>query len=200
MVKRSVFISITLILCAIFLKAQAQERHAYEITLAGFTIGEMEATKMYDEDTAIYLLKSEVSFWLFGRVNVDYMTEVKYHNGQFIQSTVKSNTNRGHFLSKIWREDEVYEVRANSYKYELETQVHEDINYSAVKLFFEEPMDISKMMAENYGQFCHVTSLGEGLYDTQVEGNKNRYQYENGKMQKAIMQSPIKNYVIKRKE
>jgi hypothetical protein len=200
MVVKSAFISITLLLCIISLKTQAQERHAYEITLAGFTIGEMEATKLYKQDTAVYLLKSEVSFWLFGRINVDYLTEVKYHNGQFVRSTVSSSTNRGNFLSRIWLQDEVYEVRANSYRYELDTQVHEEIDYSAVRLFFEEPKDISKMMAENYGQFCMVTSLGEGMYDTLVEGNKNRYHYKDGKMQKAVMQSPIKNYVIKRKE
>lgn len=178
----------------------AQEKHEYDISILGFDIGEMVATKEIKADTTYFLLRSEVSFWFFGRINLDYTTKVKYHADQFIESSVESKTNRGEFLSRIWLENGVYEVRANSYKYEFNDRVSEKITYSAVRLFFEEPKGKRRMMTENHGQFATITSQGNGAYDTYVEGNENSYQYEDGKLQRASMHSPIKNYVIQRKE
>lgn len=182
------------------LTLQAQEVHPYEISLAGFTIGEMTATRYERADTTFYLLESKVSFWLFGQIEVDYKTEVYYQDGKFIRSLVQSNTNRGNFLSRIWWENDRYLIRAQAYKYEHQAEFADPILHSAVRLFFEEPIEINKMMAENYGKFASVTPLGDGVYDTCVEGNENRYYYKNGKLQKASMDSPIKNYVIERKE
>ncbi|MEX2514012.1 MAG: DUF6134 family protein [Cyclobacteriaceae bacterium] len=192
-------IGLTLILLYSPFALQAQEQHDYDISILGISIGEMMATKDVREDTTYYQLKSEVSFWFFGRIHLDYLTEVKYHQGQFIESTVRSKTNRGDFLSRIWLENDVYEVQANSYKYNYETQVQEKIHFSAVRLFFEEPKGKDRMMTENHGKFATITSLGNGAYDTYVEDNENSYQYQNGKLQEVSMDNPIKNYVISRK-
>jgi hypothetical protein len=195
----------TLLILIVFIGAitqlsAQQETHDYEITLAGFTIGEMQATKSQLGDTTLFRLRSEVSFWLFGRIHVDYTTEVKYLGQKFISSRVESNSNRGNFLSTVDWDGNYYHIHANSYKYEHKERLSETITYSAVRLFFEEPKGISKMMAENYGKFASVTPMGDGQYHTLVAGNKNRYWYENGKMQRVSMQSPVKNYIIQRKE
>ncbi|WP_234364196.1 DUF6134 family protein [Lunatibacter salilacus] len=178
---------------------QAQERHEYEITIAGFSIGEMTATKTEEGDTTTYLLTSKVSLWLFGQINIDYVTDVKYVGNRFIRSTVASQTNRGNFLSRIWLEDEFYQVDAKSYKYEIETVIRENIDYSAVRLFFEEPIGRRRMIAENYGVFGSIKALGSSEYETLANENKNKYTYINGKLDRAVMHSPIKNYIIKRK-
>jgi len=200
MLKNSLTSAVILILLYSPMLLQAQERHDYEISILGINIGDMVATKETKADTTYFLLRSEVSFWFFGRINLDYTTKVKYHQGQFIESSVEKKTNRGDFLSRIWLEDGVYEIRANSYKYEFNDQVSEKIDYSAVRLFFEEPKGKKRMITENHGQFASITSKGNGAYDTYVEGNENNYQYENGKLQEVSMHSPVKNYVIQRKE
>ncbi len=200
MLKNTLASAFVLILLGSPMLLHAQEKHEYDISILGFSIGEMVATKATKADTTYFLLRSEVSFWFFGRINLDYTTKVKYHQGQFIESSVESKTNRGDFLSRIWLEDGVYEVRANSYKYEFNDQVKEKIDYSAVRLFFEEPKGKERMMTENHGQFASIKDLGNGAYDTSVEGNENSYQYENGKLQSVSMHNPIKNYVIQRKE
>lgn len=182
-----------------FTSAQAQERHEYEITIAGFSIGEMTATKTQTGDTVTFLLTSKVSLWLFGQINIDYETDVKYVGNRFIRSAVTSQTNRGNFLSRIWLQDGNYQVDAKSYKYELETVIREQINYSAVRLFFEEPIGKSRMIAENYGVFGSIKALGSSEYETLANENKNKYTYINGKLDRAVMHSPIKNYIIKRK-
>jgi hypothetical protein len=190
--------------CVVFLflvitSIQAQERHEYDITIAGFSIGGMTATKTEDGDTTTYLLTSKVSLWLFGQINIDYVTDVKYVGNRFIRSTVASKTNRGNFLSRIWLQNGAYQVDAKSYKYELKTVIHEPIDYSAVRLFFEEPKGRKKMIAENYGVFGTIRYLSHNEYETLANANKNKYTYSEGKLERAVMHSPIKNYVIKRK-
>jgi hypothetical protein len=177
----------------------AQDLHLYDITVAGFTIGEMEARKVDSEDTTTFRLTSKVSFWLFGQINVDYLTEVVYVGEQLVSSSVTSSTNRGDFSSRVWLEEGMYQVDANSYNYEHQGRILEDITYSAVRLFFEEPVETDRMLAENYGVFGKVFQLKEGNYESLTNGNKNRYEYQEGRLQRAVMQSPIKNYVIKRR-
>ena len=179
---------------------KAQDKIDFDITLAGFTIGEMKANKVLNGDTTIYLLKSNVRFWLFGTINVDYHTEVKYHNGIFINSTVSSKTNRGNFISKIWMEGDQYKIDAHGYKYEHEATVNELIYHSAVRLFFEEPEGIKIMMAENLGKFSEIKSLGKGIYTTHVEGDENKYYYQGKQLLKVSMHNPIKNYEVRRRD
>lgn len=176
----------------------AQIAHNFDITVAGFTIGEMRAKSWDAGDTTYYELRSEVSFWLFGQIKVDYLTEVVYVGKRLLRSKVESSTNRGDFLSRVWLDRDRYRVDANSYKYELKTTIEEPITYSAVRLFFEEPKEM-RMLAENYGVFGHVEPRTAGVFDSFANGNKNRYEYQDGKLMRAIMQNPIKNYVIKRK-
>lgn len=189
----------TVILFFVFTSSQAQERHEYDITIAGFSIGGMTATKTQVGDTTTFLLTSKVSLWLFGQINIDYVTNVKYVGNRFISSAVASQTNRGNFLSRIWLQNGAYQVDAKSYKYELETVIRESIDYSAVRLFFEEPRGKSRMIAENYGVFGSIKALGSSEYETLANGNKNKYTYIDGKLDRAVMHSPIKNYIIKRK-
>jgi hypothetical protein len=179
---------------------KAQEKLDFDITLAGFTIGEMKASKTQNSDTTIYLLESKVSFWLFGTINVDYLTRVKYVDGIFINSVVSSKTNRGDFISKIWQEDDHYKIDAQAYKYEHKGSINEPIYHSAVRLFFEEPNGVNLMMAETLGKYASVKSLGKGIYTTHVEGNDNKYFYEDGRLLKVSMDSPIKNYEIRQSE
>jgi hypothetical protein len=189
------WIGLLLFFCTLSLKAQ--EKLDFDITLAGFTIGEMKASKTQKADTTIYLLESKVSFWLFGTINVDYLTKVKYLDGIFIDSFVSSKTNRGDFISKIWQEGDHYKIDAQAYKYEHKSIVDKPIYHSAVRLFFEEPKGIKVMMAETLGKYATVKSHGKGVYTTHVDGNDNKYFYENGHLLKVSMDSPIKNYEIR---
>jgi hypothetical protein len=66
-------------------------------------------------------------------------------------------------------------------------------------MFFEEPVGRTRMIAENYGVFGSIKALGNSEYETLANGNKNKYTYTDGKLDRAVMHSPIKNYIIKRK-
>ena len=43
-----------------------------------------------------------------------------------------------------------------------------------------------------------ITEIEPHGYEIEINGNRNKFFYENGEMDKALMENPIKNYVVKR--
>lgn len=191
----------SLLLC-FFHTLQAQDQvHEiidFEITVAGFSIGEMQATKTNKGEESFYEISSEVGFWFFGKVNVDYSIISHFIGKQLINAQAKTTSNKGNFASDIRWIDDKYVVEATSYKYENNSIINEPLFFSSAVLYFEEPKNHKVFMAENYGLPAYIIKH-KGYYEVNVNGNRNKYYYINGEFDRAIMQSSIKNYVIKRK-
>ncbi|AFL85262.1 hypothetical protein Belba_2719 [Belliella baltica DSM 15883] len=191
------FILITLLLSS-FQSLQAQEKMEFEISVAGFSIGEMQAVKTQKGEESFYEITSEVGFWFFGKVNVDYSINSYYKGNQLIEAKSRTVSNKGNFASDINWKDGKYIVEATSYKYEKDTVINHPIFFSSAALYFEEPKNHKLFMAENFGLPSKITKYSDH-YEVNVNGNRNKFYYINGKFDKAVMESPIKNYVIKRK-
>jgi hypothetical protein len=179
-------------------KALAQETISFDITVAGIKIGEMEAEKKVYPNIENYEIKSKVKFWFFTWVEVVFEAYTQYDKGILLEAKSHTTSNKGDFSSQILLVNQQYLVNANSYKFENTKSVKAPIYLSTSKLYFEEPIDNSLFLAENFGLLSHVRKKG-AYYEVEVNGNKNRFYYENGKFVKAVMQSPIKNYVVSRK-
>lgn len=177
----------------------SQEIRKYDVQVAGINIGEMVAKKTVDKDLKLYEINSKVSFWFFGKVNVNFHTLSKYNQTMFVGSEVKSETNKGNFLSTMKWTGKQYEVRARNYKYENDQPIDRPFHYSAALFFFEEPVNHQEMIAEAYGLPIKIHKRKDH-YEVTINGNTNQYYYSNGKMVKAIMEFPVKNYVLKLKE
>jgi len=176
----------------------AQDTLRFSISVAGITIGEMKAVKTLVGERERYQLESKVDFWFFGKIKALVTTDAYYNNRQFLQSTMKTHTNKGEFLSTIhWKADR-YLINAESYKYEHKGEVLGAMEYSGIKLFFQEPKGVMNLLNEHYGKIAKVNNEGRDIYQVKVEGNTNKYYYENGQLVRAIMEHPIKNYVVKR--
>ncbi|MFD2036035.1 DUF6134 family protein [Belliella marina] len=176
----------------------AQEQVDFDITVAGFSIGEMKATKTSKGEETFYELTSEVGFWFFGKVNVDYSINSHFKGDQLMEAQAKTKSNKGDFASDIQWDDEQYIVKATSYKYEKDTIINHPIHFSSAMLYFQEPKDHKLFMAENFG-LPSVITKHKDYYEVSVNGNRNKFYYVDGKLEKAVMENPIKNYVIKRK-
>ena len=175
-----------------------QEEVKYDINVAGISIGEMTAVKKKAGQKTFYDVRSEVSFWFFGRVELDYLVKTEYQDRQLMFSDAQSKSNRGDFRTIIkWNKDH-YQVDAKSYKYENNAPIRKPLYFSSAVFFFEEPTNIKEFMAENFGLASPIKKVKD-YYEVDVNGNKNKYYYVNGILDKAVMYSPIKNYVIKRK-
>ena len=153
--------------------------------------------KISGEDSQIDL-KSKVGFWFFGKIELDYHTVAVFKGSHFIKSEVNSNTNKGNFRSTITWVNDHYKVNSRNYKYELDTEVRKKLFFSSASFYFEEPKNVKEFFAESYGLVSPITKHKD-YYEVNVNGNKNRYYYINGKLDKAVMEFPIKNFVVKRK-
>ncbi|PRY90824.1 DUF6134 family protein [Mongoliibacter ruber] len=186
-----------LILGHLNLKAQVIQK--YDVSIAGISIGEMTAKKFDRGEETVYELSSNVSFWFFGRINLDYFTKTIYNGKMLRSANLTSTTNRGNFKSDIdWKGDH-YKIQTTNYKYELDTTINRPLYFSAAVFYFQEPKQVKEFMAEAYGLPSPIEKKGD-YYEVDVNGNRNRFYYKNGQLEKAVMQFPVKNYVITRKE
>lgn len=177
----------------------AQNVQKYDISIAGISIGEMTASKKVTGEDSQIDIRSKVGFWFFGKIELDYHTVSVFKGNHFIKSEVNSKTNKGNFRSLITWINDHYKVNSRNYKYELDTEVRKKVFFSSASFYFEEPKNVKEFFAEGYGLVCPVTKHKDH-YEVNVNGNKNRFYYVNGKLDKAVMEFPIKNFVVKRKD
>lgn len=179
-----------------FGQSMVKERK-YDITVLGFNIGEMTANRSTSKDTTIYKVSSAVSFWFFGKVNVDFNVDSRIKNKQVVWSRSNSSSNKGDFQSEVKWNGKFYEVDASTYKFENSKPINQPVPLSSVMLFFHEPKGGEDFLGEVFGLVSKVKKIENNGYEVTINGNTNRYYYKNGVMVKAEMESPIKNYLIK---
>lgn len=177
---------------------QCQDFIEFDISVAGINIGEMKATQMKSDDKLKIEIQSQVRFWFFTWVEVKFDSESNYHNGFLVHAASNTASNKGDFSSSIYWNKDKYIVNSNAYKFENKTPLPDLIAYSTSKLYFEEPNENDVFLAENFGVISMI-SKRKDYYEVEVNGNRNKFYYENGLFVKAVMQSPIKNYVVSRK-
>ncbi len=171
---------------------------SYDIILAGFKIGDMTIDETKKGLITEYNLNSLVSFWFFGKINVDLKINSIYKNGKMISSDTKSVSNRGSFYSKIFWDGNKYNVDSHSYKFENKTPVKSQVPFSTVKFYFEEPKAGLQMISETFGLVSSITEIEPDIYQIEIDGNRNKFYYKNGELDQVLIQNPIKNYMIKR--
>lgn len=189
-------------LCAIFFTTTilaAVEKREYDITAAGIRIGVMTATRETKDNLTWYSLHSKVSFWFFIRVNVEYSVTSAYQNNQLITSTVITRSNRGNYKSTVQWSGDHYNVQVEGYKYKNVVSIKDTIKNNSARLYFEYPAGISVILADNYGIMVPAENIEENVYSVNVQGNKNKFFFRKGKIFRAIMHHPIKNFEVKLK-
>jgi hypothetical protein len=170
----------------------------FEVVVAGFNIGRVTAEEIKNEETTEYHIKSEVSFWFFGKINLGFTLKNVFQKEMLMNSKSLSKTNRGDFESLITWKGSHYDVKSATYKFENNKPVREVISNTSGKFYFHEPKDGDMMISETYGLVSRVTQKSPGVYEVNVNGNRNEYHYRNGKLEKIVMQNPIKDFVVRR--
>lgn len=176
--------------------ANAEDVRYFDIKLAGVSIGEMKATKKQEDTTTYYTLDSKVKFWFFVTINIEHKTQVLYHNDKLVYSKSTSVSNKGNFTSNIvWNKDK-YDVDVNSYDYTNKKSIGAPIHHNVVTLYFEEPKTVKEILLDGFGLMTDVTTTKPGLYQVDVIGNKNSFEYKDGRLVLANMYSKFKNYNV----
>ncbi len=175
-----------------------KETASYEIVVLGLKIGNLTAQKTGAGDSVRYTVDSRVKFWFFGDVDLQFLTRSHFKGGKILKTYSESKTNRGNFDSKVNWTGTQYQVDAKSYKYANRTSLKGPLSWSSTKLFFQEPSGQEQFLSEVYGVSAPIKKIKPGVYEIEVEGNTNQYHYQGGKLMKIVVESPIKDYQVRR--
>ena len=175
-----------------------KETASFEIVVLGLKIGNLTAQKTAGADSVRYSVDSRVKFWFFGDVDLQFLTRSHFKGGKILKTYSESKTNRGVFDSKVNWTGAQYQVDAKSYKYANRTSLKGPISWCSTKLFFQEPSGNEVFLSEVYGVTAPIKKIGAGVYEIEVEGNTNQYHYQGGKLVKIVVESPIKDYQVRR--
>ncbi len=179
--------------------AQAtKETASFEIVVLGLKIGNLTAQKTAGADSVRYSVDSRVKFWFFGDVDLKFLTRSHFKGGKILKTYSESKTNRGNFDSKVSWTGTQYQVDAKSYKYANRAPLKGPVTWCSSKLFFHEPSGQEVFLSEVYGVSSPIKKIGAGVYEIEVEGNTNQYHYKARKLEKIVVESPIKNYKVVR--
>lgn len=179
--------------------AQAtKETASFEIVVLGLKIGNLTAQKTAAADSLLYSVDSRVKFWFFGDVDLKFLTRSHFKGGKILKTYSESKTNRGNFDSKVNWTGAQYQVDAKSYKYANRVPLKGQVFWCSSKLFFQEPSGNEVLLSEVYGVTAPIKKISTGVYEIEVEGNTNQYHYKGGKLEKIVVESPIKNYKVVR--
>lgn len=176
----------------------AKETAAFEIVVLGLKIGTLTAQKTSGADSVLYSVDSRVKFWFFGDVDLKFLTRSHFKGGKILKTYSESKTNRGFFDSKVNWTGAQYQVDSKSYKYANRTSLKGPLTWCSTKLFFHEPNGQELFLSEVYGVSSTIKKIGPGVFEIEVEGNTNQYHYKSGKLEKIVVESPIKNYQVRR--
>ena len=179
--------------------AQAiKETASFEIVVLGLKIGSLTAQKTAAADSLLYSVDSRVKFWFFGDVDLKFLTRSHFKGGKILKTYSESKTNRGYFDSKVNWTGAQYQVDSKSYKYANRTPLKGPVFWCSSKLFFQEPSGQEVFLSEVYGVTAPIKKISPGVYEIEVEGNTNQYHYKAGKLEKIVVESPIKDYKVVR--
>lgn len=192
-------IILLVISCLLPLNCQAQSTvEKYEILVAGFKIGNVIAEEVKKGETTEYHVNSNASFWFFGKIEVSFILRNVYQKELLIDCKANSKTNKGDFQSTIiWKIDH-YDINAATYKFENTKPIPNPMYHSSGKFYFHEPKDGDRMISESYGLVSRVTEKSDGVYEVDINGNKNQYHFVGGKLDKIVVHHPVKNFVVQR--
>ena len=175
-----------------------KETASFEIVVLGLKIGTLTAQKTGGADSLLYSVDSRVKFWFFGDVDLKFLTRSHFKGGKILKTLSESKTNRGFFDSKVNWTGAQYQVDSKSYKYANRTSLKGPLTWCSSKLFFQEPSGNEVFLSEVYGVSAPIKKISAGVYEIEVEGNTNQYHYKGGKLEKIVVESPIKDYQVRR--
>jgi hypothetical protein len=189
-----------LLLVLLSIPARAQHPAIFDIEIAKVKVGNLVIEEVKKDSLRIYILKSEVDGWLLTKIRVSHLMTCVYKNNKLIRAEINSTINGKKYASYTVWENDHYKFDCNTHKYHNAGTTRENIDFSVVKMYFEEPRNAAKLYAENYGLFSMLEKPVAGAYQITVEKNRNTFYYVQGKLEKVEMETPLFSYTIRRKK
>lgn len=187
--------SLVFALLMVFGSLTAQEVRVFEISAAGITVGEITAIRETKDSLTYYSLDSNVSFWFFTQIDVRYSVNSVYHRDHLLSSSVTTKSSKGDFTSTVQWNNDHYDVNATAYKYTNKEMIKESIQSNSARMYFEEPVGMSTVLADGFGVLASLT-YEENAYAMDVLGKVNHYHFNNGFLKRAVVYHSVKNFEV----
>ena len=173
------------------------EKLSFSIVTKGDTVGLIEMKKYAKGDTLVYEYLSDATVKFFGKHHVVSSKVCKYVNGRMVYSNTLTTEN-GKVKDKVilhWR-GKYYDVEEAGDYFKQE----EPVFFGTIRMFFEEPTaSVKSVFAEVKLDFQELSRLSDDSYKADGGwGKGGKYYYEEGKLIKALIFSPLIDFELHR--
>lgn len=162
----------------------------YDVIVHNRSIGQLNVTKAPTTTGVQYRVNADVAVWMFGEKRMITRFTSTYRDNLLTESSFndKLNGRTKHDALVHW-DGSGYQVRVNNAS---STITNRRAIYSAVILYDREPVGISELFSERYGQFCALRPVSTHAYElTLPDGKKNYYRYVNGICREVEVEQPF---------
>jgi len=191
--------TLVIILFGTFSNLQAQNEILYfDVIHSGKSIGTLKAEKTVEGNKTHYKSYTNIEFHMFMTIKIEYTYNVTYVDDNLNHAKVHIML-KGHEKTNV-RTEKIPSGYAYFSDEKVDKEFVEEIKHSIEKMFFDEPIDIEKLYAEEHGEFHDLKEITPHTYlKTAPNGHKSTYYYEDGKLQKSDIDAGVIEFSIVRK-
>ena len=186
----------TILLLTLVMNVNAQnETLFFDVIHKGENIGSLKTEKSTDGNNVHYVSSTIIEFHMFTTIEIIFNYDVSYQNNVMSKSAVKVKVH-GHLKTDVKTEKV-----GGQYVYysdgEIQSRMSGEIVHSLERMFFEEPVNVSKVYAEEHGVFHDLKRVRDHVYlKTTPEGRESTYYYKNGKLQKSDIDAGLISFTV----
>jgi hypothetical protein len=155
------------------------QKRSYDVELFGKKIGQTTVERI-DKGNGVVQFKlsssSDVNILFTHKTSV-MVFDITYKDGKLFSSYCKNVKDDVTEIVTLTWENTKYVIK----KGEEVLQLNQRVDYSAIQLYFSEPIGRTKIFSERLGEFCNFVKKSEGVYECKMaNGVTNIYRYRNG--------------------
>ncbi|ETN96115.1 DUF6134 family protein [Zhouia amylolytica] len=174
-----------------------EEKVSFEVLHRDKSIGVLEAVKETYHKEVVYNNHTSIDTRIITKIEVNYGYNVTYDNNGLVEASAQIKFNGKE------RTNAHTERKGKNYLFFKDNnepeKLDQEIDYSTVKLIFEEPKNVNRVYAEEHGEFHSIKRIASNTYlKTSPDGKENTYYYKNGILEKAEIDGGVIKFVIKR--
>ena len=174
----------------------------YDIVIAGRTVGTVKVIQ--DEAN-----KENPKLRIDAEVSVPFYSGSLRSENQYVDGVLKTSVTDYRVNGR--KKEKVLTSKAASNQYQVDFfgsdedfEKRKDLRHgifkTIVNLYYEEPVNVSAVYSEKYGQMCKVEKVGEGRYGVVMpNGKRTIYSYKDGKcMEVAVELAGVKLRMVRK--
>ncbi len=161
------------------LSIHAQEKTlCYAVMHNGEKKGKLMLHQSINGNKVHIKIESEVKARFIFMITVQSIEEAIFQNGILIFSSVYRKVNNNERVNQ--------QLRAQNNSYNITNKNRETnldvypIKYSTLSLYYQEPVNISQLFSDNFGQYVEIEKVDTNKYKVCLPNGNNYYTYKNG--------------------